>query len=152
MSVFTFTSAMLSDLDYQLGDEDIVNDVLLIDGAVGSEQLIRGVSEASVLRYGRRSRRIDRPLAASQAIGQSLVEEQLDRNCFEATNPMCRLRAVIPLITDALLVAGVLLKVSDQVTMQVAIMGMDEDFWVDDIAFEISTGLLVLELGLAEVV
>jgi hypothetical protein len=154
--VFTFTSEMLSDLYYELNDQDIVNDVLLIDGDPGTEQLIRGVSEDSVKRYGRRSKRIERPLAAVASGGysgpQSLVEEQLDRYCFEATNPMCRIKVVIPIITDALLAAALALKVSDQITVQVPVMGMDEDFWVDDIRLDLSTGYGEVSLGLVEVV
>jgi hypothetical protein len=143
---------MLSGLSYDLDDYDIANDILLIQGAVGAEILIRGVSPDSVKRYARRSTRIDRPLAVDQATGQTLVEEQLDRYCFEAINPMCKLRATIPIITDALFIAAFTLNISDQVTMQVPVMGMDEDFWVDEISFTMwTTQYIELQLGLTEV-
>ena len=132
-------------------------DILLIDGDPGVEQLIRGVSENSVKRYGRRSKKIERPLAAV-GLGQTLVEEQLDKYCFDDTvnplcpkNPLCRLQTKIPLITDAMIIAALLLKVSDQVTIQVTPMGLNEDFWVDDISFNLSTNYAEVDLRLAEV-
>lgn len=147
----TFTGTMLSDLYYELNDQDIANDVLLIDGAPGSEKLIRGVSTDSIARYGRRSKRIERPLATDQATGESLVEDQLDRYSFEAVNPLCRLKCTIPAITDALLIAIFGLNVSDKVTIQVAVMGLNEEFWVDDIELELSSELTTARLGLVEV-
>lgn len=141
----------MSDLYYELNDQDIANDILFIDGLPGAEVLIRGVSEDSIALYGRRSKRIDRPLAADQATGESLVTDQLDRYSFEATNPLCRLSATIPASSDAMLAALLALEVSNKVTIQITAMGLDEDFWVDDIQLDLSTALTVARLGLAEV-
>lgn len=150
MSVFTFTSAMLSDLSYRLDDQDILNDVMIIDGLPGFEQLVRCISTGSIARYGRRSKKMDRPIAESAATAEDLVEEQLDRYCFETTNPMCRLEVKIPLITDALLIAVCSLKISDEVTFQIPVMGLNKNFYVDDISLDISTNQSIAELGVVE--
>lgn len=150
MSVFTFTSAMMSDLDYQLDDRDIANDIMIIDGVPGSEVLVRGVSATSCQLYGRRSKKIERPLAASQATAQDLVEAQLDKYCFEGSNPMCHLTATIPIVTDVLMAIALSLNISDEVTIQVPVMGLDEDFWVDDIEFDFSKNYGELRLALVE--
>ena len=152
MSVFTFTGTMIADMNYQLDDRDIVNDVILIDGDPGSEQVIRGTDTTSIARYARRSKRLSRPLAADAVTGEALVDSQLDKYCFAATNPMCRLSGVrIPLVTDTLIAAALALKISEQVTIQIAVMGMDEDFWVDDISYDIASGKEELMLNLVEV-
>ncbi|MCJ7744570.1 MAG: hypothetical protein MUO99_08480, partial [Dehalococcoidales bacterium] len=157
---FTFTDAMIADLDYIVDDEDIWNDILLIEGAVGSEELVRGYSATSIQKYARRSRRIERPLAASEATGVTLVTEQLDRYSCEASNPPPRIRIVVPGITDELIaqiftrkfsrLVGIVVT-ADAVVVQNDVIGMSEAFYINGMFLTLGTGLAQAEYDLVGV-
>jgi len=151
MSAFTFTDAMIADLDYEVTDEDIWNDILLIEGESGAEQLIRGYSATSIQKYARRSLRIERPLAASEATGETLVTDQLDKYSCESLLPPARIRLLVNGKTDELIAQIFTRKISDVVTVQNAEMGMDEDFYIDGMAIDLAKELVVADYNLVGV-
>jgi hypothetical protein len=150
MSAFTFTSTMLQDMTYEINDQDIANDILLIEGESGSEQLIRGISQASIDLFGRRSKRIERPLSASEATGETLVEDQLDQYCCE--NGIVPARVNISFVgkTDNLVEEILTREISDVITLQITTMGMNEDYYVDGITINIESGYLAADYQLIQ--
>jgi hypothetical protein len=151
MSVFTFTGAMIADLDYEMNDEDIWNDILLIEGAAGSEQLIRGYSATSIQKYARRSRRIERPLAASEVVGETLVTEQLDKYSCESSLPPPKVRLVVHGTTDELIAQLFTRVISEVVTVQCTEMGMSQDFYIDGAILELTQELVTADYDLVGV-
>lgn len=148
MSDFTFTNAMIADLDYEISDGEIWNDILLIEGEPGAEQLIRGYSATSIQKYARRSLRIERPLAASEATGEALVTDQLDKHSCESSLPPARVRLVVNGKTDELIEQIFIRKISDTVTVQCTEMGMNEDFYIDGMMLELTKELVVADYDL----
>jgi len=128
------TNTDLTDLKYDLDDYDIINDVLAIVGAAGSEQLVRGVDEGSGDKYGRRSLRLDRPIGYDVSTVQSLVTAALDRYI----EPYAKVNFRIIGTTTELITAILELLISDKVTITIPSMGLSADFIIETINLEMS--------------
>jgi hypothetical protein len=128
MSDYTFNNSFV-DLYYELNDSEIWNDIYLIQGAAGSEQTIRGYDTATIAKYGRRSKRIDRPLVVDEATGQTLVEASLDRYI----EPAARITMSVIGDVDEIIVQLLTRDISDKVTIQCTEMGLDSDFIIENI-------------------
>jgi hypothetical protein len=127
-----FTDENVVDLIYELNEIDICNDALAISG---EEKLIREVDESSVAKYGRRSFRLSPvPLGSSDANIKTLIENHLDRNI----EPYPEVQLTIVCNSDELFEAALDLQISDKVTVQSTIMGMEEDFIIEDISMDIT--------------
>jgi len=128
MSAYTFNNSFI-DLYYELNDSEIVNDVLLIQGVAGSEQLNRGYDAASIAKYGVRSRRMPTSIVVDSDTGTALITEQLDRY----TEPAARLIMMVIGDTDELIIQLLTRQISDKVTVQCTTMGLDADFIIEGI-------------------
>ena len=117
------------DLYYELNDSEIFNDILLIQGASGSEVLIRGYDATAIDLYGMRSKRLNEVLAVDQATGQTLVEANLDRYIA----PYATLIMSIIGETDTLITQLLTRVISDKVTIVCADMGLSADFIIESV-------------------
>lgn len=128
MSVYTFDDNYI-DLTYEVTDVDLFNDILVIEGVSGSEYLRRGIDAASILLYGRRSKKINRPLAVNEATAETLITAQLDQ--FKDPKPVIHL----VFVGDSLAKINAIMdiEISDEVTVICTEMGLSDTFWVDSI-------------------
>lgn len=143
MSEHTFTDAEIESLEYEMDIEDVFNDVLLIEGASGSELLVRGVDEDSVAKYFRRSYKLNRPLAESEATAVTLVDTALDKY----REPPIRMTLITKAIPD--LEAVILdLEIGEVVTVNSSKSYINLDFTIRSIDAEVVEKILTAKYGL----
>jgi hypothetical protein len=134
MTAFTFTGAHITDLIFELNEEELFNDVLAIIGEAGAEELIRGRDEvSSIPKYGRRSMRFNSPIGASNEVVEGLVSDALDR----FTEPVPNVTMVVVGSTDELIEQILTRKMSDKITVQLPVMFLDQDFVIDGVNVDI---------------
>lgn len=125
-----FTDADYSDFSYELNDCEIVNDVLCIIGAAGSEELVRGYDANSIAKYGRRSYRLDRAIvdntAPNYATPKAQATDILDRN----VEPYAIVSILVKSKTDNLTATILGLVISDLVTITQAICGLSAAYFI----------------------
>jgi hypothetical protein len=144
----TLTSADIADLTYELNDCEIFNDVLAIVGASGSEKLERGCDGGSIDKYGRRSYRIDRPLGIDDPGATGIVElitDRLDRHI----EPYALLSVTLQGKSATLIALILDLKISDKLHIEETVSGIDADFIVESVCWEVGE-ILAAEVGLVE--
>jgi hypothetical protein len=143
------TLSDFADLTYELNDTDLFNDVLAIVGEPEAEKLERGVDEASIDKYGRRSFRIDRPLGIDDP-GETgilaLIEAKLDR-CVEAYALLTvTLHGKTADLTEVIL--G--LAISGKYHIHEAISGIDGDYIVESIDLAADAALITAQVGMVQ--
>ena len=120
INVYTFTDSDIQDLTYELADDGIANDGYAVTGVAGSEVITRGYWPASILKYGKRSMRLDNPILLDGATATTLITAMLDR--YIEPYPVFSLSYITN--SEALMEATLILKVSDKITIDCAVMGI----------------------------
>ena len=139
-SVFTFNNANITDLTYELNDGELFNDVMAIVGAADAENLVRWVVNASILKYGRRSFKIERALNVDDAGADTLIKAQLDRTI----EPYANLSITVQSTTSALTTAIMDIQISDKVTVTETTMGISAvDFIIENIDIAVDVNNLI---------
>ena len=135
ISVYTFTESDIQELTYELADDTIFNDIYAVTGVAGSEVITRGYWPASGLLYGKRSMRIDTPILLDGTTAITLITAMLDRYI----DPYAVFTLSYIPLADALMVATLILKVSDKITIDCAVMGITGmECIVENIQFEVN--------------
>ena len=147
-----FTDADYQDFTYELNDGELVNDVLLIVGEPDLEVLVRGYDEASILKYGRRSYRLDNPIvanvAALYATPKAQVTAVLDRNI----EPYASVQISLINKTDALTTIILNLEISDLVQITETACGLSAVYFIVeslDVSID-TTGYITANIGLVQ--
>jgi len=144
MMTVALIDADFDDLTYELNDGELVNDVLMIVGDAGSEVLIRGYSEPSIDKYGRRSYRIDRPIVDNTVPANETPQDQATIMLDRYVEPYAMLEATLLSRTDALTAKILSLKISDLVIVTEAVMSLSAAYYiVDGIDLDIDLNLRI---------
>ena len=127
-SVYTFTEDNCTDFLYELNDSQLLNDILVIVNIAevlgppdvpAWEQLTRGHSPSAILKYGPRSRRLDRPILQANQTAIDLVTAQLDYY----VNPVAQIKVVQSSMDDATIQNLLAIQMGDMVTVVSSNMG-----------------------------
>lgn len=126
----SFTDVKFEDFTYELNDGDLINDVLLIVGEPDLEVLVRGYSESSIAKYGRRSYRLENPIVSNvpalYATPKAQVTAILDRNI----EPYATVELTILSKTDALTTKILDLEISDLAQITEPTCGLSDDYFI----------------------
>ena len=133
----------LLDLTYELNDTEISNDVLVIVGEAGLEKLVRGYDTASIAKYGRRTQRIDRPIVSNVGGNEVTAVAQATAILDRYIEPVATLRICLISSTAALTTVMLGIEISDKITIDSALLGLNAVFIVESIDLAVDpTGYL----------
>lgn len=135
----TLASADMLDLVYELNDSDLFNDILAIVGESEAEILERGYDAASILLYGRRSYRIDRPIGVDDP-GETGIVAMIEKHLDRFKDPYAVLTVTLVSKTSTLAALLLDLEISDVLHIHETNSGIDDDFIVENISLDVANG------------
>lgn len=125
-----FTDLDYKDFIFDLNDGELINDVLMIVGESGSEELVRGYDSGSITLYGRRSYRINKSIVDNTAPAYATPKAQITEILDRCKDPYPNVEIIVEAKTDTMTANLLGLEISDLVTITQTTMSISAVYYI----------------------